>query len=172
MNHDQVPILALIVALACIPYASADDNVVIAAKESEIDVTPRAAKRRLVNLPALTFGLRAAIKCDGVAMSLTLSIADTATTLGQSDLDDQRSAEALLTVPARQVALATSKDFCIRGDSSTGDELVVPGLATAHASLSCRNGDSDSIHYASAPLQVRLRCIREVVAPQEPSVVK
>ena len=78
----------------------------------------------------------------------------------KDDLDGKRSAEILLTVPARQLALAASHGFCIDGDDETADELLVPGLATANASLRCESDSGVAVHYASAPLRVRLRCAR------------
>ena len=169
MNINRTPILALFVAAAYIPTAFAGESVVVAAKETEVVVEPRAADLQLIELPALDFGLRAAIKCTGTAESLTLSVADTHTTLGQDAIADQRSADVLLTVPAPQLALAASSGFCLKDDLASTDELLVPGLATAHASLRCRNEDGVTVHFASAPLQVRLRCSRPSSEDQDSS---
>ena len=148
----------------------AGDGVVVAARETTAVVTARAADLRLVNLPALEFALRAAIRCKGETVSLTLSIADTYTTLDAEVLGDQRAAEATLTVPARQLALAASSRFCLAGDDESTNELLVPGLATVHASLQCLHAEQRSVHYASAPLQVRLRCERTPADDQGDSV--
>lgn len=169
MNINRAPILALFAATAYIPTALGGESVVVAAKETEAVVAPRAANLRLLNLPALDFGLRATINCTGRAESLTLSVADTHTTLGEDTIADRRSAEAVLTVPARQLTLAASSRFCLKDDSASAGELLVPGLATAHASLRCRNKDGATVHFASAPLQVRLRCSRPSTEDQESS---
>ncbi len=154
-------LFALIVAtLASFAPAHADGQVVVAAQETSAIVTPRTADLKLVDLPALEFALRAAIRCKGEKVSLTLSVADTFKTLGADELADKRAAEATLTVPAGQLALAASSQFCISGDEDSSDELLVPGLATAHASLQCARDGATSVHYASAPLQVRLNCVR------------
>lgn len=155
--------------MAAMNSASAGDGVVVAARETAAVVTPRAAELRLVNLPALEFALRAAIRCKGERVSLTLSIADTYTTLDAEILGDQRAAEATLTVPARQLALAASSRFCLADDDESTDELLVPGFATAHASLQCLHEEQRAVHYASAPLQVRLRCERAPADDQEES---
>jgi hypothetical protein len=168
MNINRASILALFVATGYIPIAFAGESVVVAAKETEVVVEPHAADLRSIDLPALDFGLRAAIECTGTAESLTLSVADTYTTLVQDAIADQRSADILLTVPARQLALAASSNFCLKDDLASTDELLVPGLATAHASLRCRNEDSVTVHFASAPLQVRLRCGRPSTEDQDP----
>jgi len=168
MSHTQVPILALILATVCIPVTFADSDIVVAAQEAEAIVVPRSSELKLVNLPALSFALRAAIRCEGEAESLTLSVADTFTTLGKDDISGRRSAETSLTVPARQLTLAASSNFCLDDDAASANELTVSGLATAHASLRCSDEGTASVHFASTPLQVRLLCVREEEDVQVP----
>lgn len=172
MNLNRAPILALFLAGIYIPTADAGESVVIAARETQAVVTPGAAHLRLIELPALDFGLRAAFNCTGTAESLTLSVADTYKTLGEDTISGERSAEAVLSVPAHQLALAAGNRFCLADDSSSADELLVPGLATAHASLRCRNDEGVTVHFTSAPLQVRLRCERPPTEDQDPSLDK
>ena len=161
MNHHRVPILALLATiLLVVGPAFADSGVVVAAHETEISVTPRNARLRLVNLPTIEFGLRAAIRCSGVPVSLTLSISDTFKTVGADRLDGQRAVEATLTVPPRQLALAASRQFCIADDDNSVNELLVPGFVTAHASLRCDKDGVSTMVFASAPLQLRLTCER------------
>jgi hypothetical protein len=173
MKPYLTPILALFAAtlsalFAPVPAAAGGD-IVVAAQETTAVVTPRPARMKLVNLPALEFALRAAFKCKGEPVSLTLSISDTHTTLPQERLADQRAAETTLTVPPQQLALAASNRFCVADDPDTADELLVPGLATAHASLRCSTDDGVSVHFASSPLQVRLICERQPADDQAPS---
>ena len=169
MNSVRLTILALFLASVCTSPATGDSNVVIAAQETEAVVVPRAKSLRLINLPALTFSLRAAIRCRGEPTSLTLSIADTYQTLGKDELAGQRAADASLTVPAHQIALAATSRFCIDGDTETGDELLVHGITTAQASLLCASDTSQSVHYASTPLRISLICDRDPEKTQEPS---
>lgn len=159
------PFVALVATLA--PPARAETDIVLAAPEAEVRVAPRAPHLRLVNLPVLEFALRAAWRCRGEAVSLTLSVSDSAQTLGREALADQRAAEVRLNVPARQIAMADSGAFCVAGDPESADELKVAGFATAVASLRCNDDGADSIRYASAPLTVRLSCARGDL--QEPS---
>lgn len=173
MKHYPSLIVApIIVAMATVapadPAAAAGD-IVIAAQETTALVTPRTADLKLVNLPSLEFGVRAAFKCKGEPVSMTLSIADTHQTLRQEQLADVRAVEFRLNVPPRQLALAASSPFCVADDPQTSDELVVPGLATANASLRCAGDGGDSVHFASAPLQVRLVCARPADEDQAPS---
>ncbi len=170
MKLNRQSILALFIVAVYVPTATAGESVVITAQETEVTLVPRAPSLQLVNLPALEFGLRAAIKCSGTAESLTLSVADSHVTLGKDALADRRSADVALTVPAQQIALAASGNFCLKDndDAERSDELLVPGVATAHASLRCSNEVGTSVHFASAPLQVRLLCSREEAEDQEP----
>lgn len=168
MKHARVPILALIAAGFITP-AVADDGIVIAAQEAEATVEPHEARSRLIALPVLDFALRAVMRCKGEATSLTLSVADTFMTLGRDTLAKKRATDLVLRVPGQQVALAASSRFCIADDSESTDELLVPGLVTAHASLQCERDGAHSAHFASAPLQVRISCVREAEEPQESS---
>ena len=169
MKHCLPPILALFAAAMTAASAVAAGDIVIAARETTAVVAPREARLKLVNLPALEFALRAAFKCSGKPVSVTLSISDTHATLSQDQLADRRAAETTLTVPPHQLALAASSRFCIAGDPNTADELLVPGLATAHASLQCSDENGASVHFASSPLQVRLICERQPDYDQAPS---
>lgn len=165
-------ILALfLLSIAAFALAARTDiEIIVAAPETEVRVEPRAAHLRLVNLPALEFALRAAFRCRGEAVSLTMSVSDTAQTLARDELADRRSAEVRLIVPARQVVMADSSAFCVAGDTNSANELQVAGFTTAAASLRCEHDGSDSVRYASAPLTVRLVCARgENQGPASPS---
>lgn len=168
-NTILAPFLALMMTIA-LP-ANAENEIVVAAQETEVRVAPRAAHLRLVNLPALEFALRAAYRCRGEVISLTLSVSDTVQTLARDVLADQRAAEVSLAVPAQQLAMADSGGFCVAGDPDSANEMRVAGFATAAASLRCSRDGDDSVRYASAPLTVRLVCARgedqEPVAPSD-----
>jgi hypothetical protein len=163
MNPHRVPILALFVIATAVSTAAADNVIVVAAQETEATVAPRPASMRVVNLPPLTFKLRAAIRCKGEPVSVTLSVADTYVTRNREELDGQRATEAVLTVPAQQLTMASNRQFCVADDTRTEDELVAPGFATAFASLQCEDDAGVSVHYTSAPLNVKLTCAREPV---------
>lgn len=162
MKTVKVHILALFAAVTLvspvIAYSEADNEIVVTAKEAEAVVKPRLAQTPLIDLPPLTFHLRAAILCTGSPTSVTVSVADTFQTLNHEQLEGQRAAEATLTVPGRQLKLAASRHFCIKDDEETGDEILIPGFATAHASLQCESDAGVTVHYASAPLSLSLRC--------------
>ena len=161
MNQQGVPILALLATTLLVTgVAVAESSVVVAAQETRVSVAPRNARLRLINLPAVEFGLRAAIRCVGIPMSLTLSISDTFESMDASQLDGKRSIETTLTVPPRQLTLAASRQFCIGDDDNSVTELLIPGFVTAHASLRCEKDGVSTMHFTSAPLQLRLACER------------
>lgn len=160
MKSCQAAILALFVLAAAVSTAVADNVIVVAAQEAEATVAPRSVRARIVDLPPLTFKLRAAIRCEGDPVSVTLSVADTFVTRGRDELDGQRATEASLTVPAQQLVLTSSRLFCTDDEDESADELFAAGFATAHASLRCEDESSVSALYASAPLNVKLSCAR------------
>jgi len=163
MNLSRTSILALFVAATAAPVAIADNMIVVAAQEAAATVSPRPARIRVVDLPPLTFELRAAIRCAGDAVSVTVSVADTYVTRDREDLDGQRATEVSMTVPAQQLAMASGQRFCVADDLETEDELLASGFATAHASLRCEDETGVSVHYTSAPLSLKLDCAREPV---------
>lgn len=169
MSDFRTFILTLFLATVSVSPASADGNIVVAAQETEAIVAPRPGDLRLINLPALTFSLRAAIRCTGEPTSVTLSVADTYRTLDKNDLAGQRAAEMSLTVPARQLALAATSTFCVKGDPTSSDKLLVSGITTAQASLRCTSDAGTSVHHASVPLRLRLTCNRGPEVSQVPS---
>ena len=161
MKRQRVPISALLAAtLLVATAASADSSVVVAAQETRVSVAPRDDHLRLVKLPAIEFGLRAAFRCTGDPTSLTLSITDTFESIDAEQLDGRRAVETTLIVPPTQLTLAASPQFCISDDDNPVNELLVPGFVTAHASLRCEKDGASTMHFASAPLQVRLSCER------------
>jgi len=168
MRPDPLRILAPFVAaiVAFAPASHADNDVVVAAPEARVPIEARSARLQLVNLPELEFALRAVYRCQGKPVSMTLSVSDTAKTLGPDVLAEQRAAEVNLRVPAAQVAMVNSGRFCVAGDTESADEMAVAGFATVAVSLRCDDDGVFSMHYTSAPLNVRLVCLR---APdQEP----
>ena len=161
MKAVKVHILTL--ASPASAHSEADNEIVVTAKETEAVVEPRLVGTPLINLPPLTFHLRAAIRCTGSPSSVTVSIADTFQTLNLEQLVGQRGAEATLTVPGRQLTLAASQRFCIENDEEAEDEILIPGFATAHASLQCESDAGVTVHYVSTSLSLKLRCALDPV---------
>lgn len=172
MKPAHILILPLFSFAAAVSTAVADNVIVVAAQETVASVAPPSVRDSVVSLPPLTFKLRAAIRCVGDPVSVTLSVADTFVTRDRDELDGQRAAEASLTVPAQQLAMAPVRKFCTDDENESEDELLAQGFATVHASLQCEDESGISVLYASAPLNVKLSCVRQSndsEVDQEPS---
>lgn len=134
--------------------ALADAELVVRADETLAHVEPNAGQQ--TRLPTLEFSVHAQFSCgDGaVAESLTISVADAHERHVPGA--DQGALQAIVTVPRNQIASVTTGDFC--GDTDSGGDLLLAGVATAQVSLRCRNEDSSAISYASLGLPLRLVC--------------
>lgn len=119
-------------------------------------------------MPALDFEIRATLRCEGRPVSLTLSVADVYLSFGPDSLGDEGRLEATIRVPPDQLALVIAgSSFCLGDTAQTGETLLVPGVATAQASLQCASEDGgNSMHFASAPLPLRLTCMTAEPAGQ------
>jgi len=122
---------------------------------------------RQTRLPLLEFSVRAEFECDdqAVAESITISIADAHKRYAPNE--DTDSLDALITVPANQIAPIVTGDFCVVGDDGS-EELRLAGVATAQVSLRCRDASGSSVNFASLRLPLTLVCNRG--ADQVPSV--
>lgn len=145
--------------------ASAADKVLsIKAKESTAELEPRDAAQHQVRLPALDIAVVASIRCpDGSkALSLTVSVSDTQQTYGSELVGNAVSLEATFSVSAKQLAPISIPEFCIVGEPTDARGLQLPGIATAQASLRCKDeNDTVSMHFGSATVPVRLYCLAD-----------
>ena len=125
----------------------------------KVAVAPLADGNEHVRLPALTFDLSIKAECPAEASpeSLSVSIADTRKSFGAEEI--KRVVETNLELPRRQSAYLRVGNFCKGGgESGAPCSRVVADVFTAHLSLRCTKGDSQSIVYASVPLDVELQC--------------
>lgn len=134
-------------------------RIVAAAEPVVVSVTRPEGGRQLVRLPDLDFRLSIDAQCDADQrpVSLSVSIADTRTTLLEERLADATDIAVNLSVPASQVAPIPVDNFCAV-DSPAAPELVVRDALIAHFSLRCLSEEGESITYATRPLPVALTC--------------
>ena len=137
--------------------------------ETRATVAPRAAQHSLISLPTLEFVVELTWRCRDDLQSVTLSVADTLQALGAEVLEGEQPARTTIRVPSQQLKLAAHPSFCVADEPQTADELHIPGLATAHASLRCSGDDGPSVVFASVPLPVTLACARSPAPAQEAS---
>ena len=165
MKRLRVPILLAACVCVTTEYAAADAALTLRANETSAQLVPREQGPQQVSLPLLEFSLLASFACpsDADAESVTFSIADTHKRFGPNEISDNASLDVRVSVPANQIAPVMIADFCIDNgtDDGPGDEktLLVPGVATAQASLRCRSENESFLYFASAVLPLRLHCV-------------
>ena len=164
--RQQIPMTAILWVVWLMQPALADAELIAVASEARAEVAPRGARRQ-VRLPQLDFSVRAKFACpdDAVAESVTISIADAHKRYAPNE--DDNSLEAVVAVPANQIAPIATGSFCMDGNSG-GEELLLAGVATAQLSLRCLNQTGRFVSFASLALPVRLVCKSDT--DQDPSV--
>lgn len=162
--------LALLLGL---PVLSSAGELEIAASTPDVEVSTRAAGRNFMQLPSLRYDMVLATSCPErfSARALSLSIADTRIALDAGNMSDGPPFEVSISVPAAQIAPVAVEDFCTEDDGEAPDSvaqtLTIPSLLSAQAALTCTSDESTEITYASASLDVLLRC-----APDEAQDVR
>jgi hypothetical protein len=117
--------------------------------------------RSLVHLPELEFSLSISPHCaeSGVPESVSITIADTRTTVRGEALRTGKNIDVSMRVTANQLAPFALKGFC-NDPALEGDSILLGSALTAHASLRCARAGKPSIVFAAEPLDVRVDCIR------------
>lgn len=160
MKRLRVPIVLAVCLCTTTKIAAADGPLTLRANETLAQLVSRQKGPQQVRLPSLEFSLLATVACpsDTDVEAITVSIADTHKRFGHAEVADEEALEVRISVPASQIAPVAIGDFCT--DGGPGDEkgLLVPGIATAQASLRCRSDTGLSVYFASAALPVRLDC--------------
>jgi len=126
--------------------------------------------RNLVHLPELTFELQVSSHCAerGERESLSITIADTRTTVRGDELRAGKRIDVSMRVSASQLAPFAMQDFCV-DPAREGESLLLGAALTAHASLRCERAGRPSIVFAAEPLDIRVDCVRSA-AEAEPVV--
>ena len=140
------------------------DRIVLRAEPAPASVAVQAEGRRLLQLPDLEYRLSIEKHCGGGrrAESVSLTVADTRQTLRGELLPSDPEIETSLRIAAAQLAPLAVNSFCVAvGDA--GSTLLVPSVLTVQASLRCTGEESESIVYASEPLDVAIRCEPDTV---------
>lgn len=179
-------ILSLLAMLIC-SNAFGDDTdpkLSVQFATARATVAPRAPDKA-VQFPDLTFTLHATASCPAaeVPASISISIADSRITIAP---DDDGIFEEEIRVSAKQLGPVVAKDFCLlagtdelandepakaankENDRNSGEasdeepdfsrQLEISGALSAQLSLRCKGENSESISYATAPLNVALVC--------------
>jgi len=123
--------------------------------------------RNLVQLPELEFKLSVTPHCgeSGNRESLSITIADTRTTLRGEALQAGKSFDVSMRVSAGQLAPFALQDFCT-DPAFEGESILLGSALTAQASLRCARTGKSSVVFAAEPLDVRLVCLGAAAAAE------
>ena len=136
-------------------------------------ITPVSEGRKLVSLPSLEFRIGVDARCsdDEQPRSVSVSVADTRTTLSGDGIIRDATNFVSLTVPASQIAPIPVNEFCTSEDWADRQMLVADAV-TAHLSLRCGNEQGESIIYATRQLAVALTCESASQADPESPILR
>jgi len=154
-----VLIAALLISGPAWPDAIA--RLAIDATPAIVQVRPLAEGRKLIRLPALEFHLTVLADCadDTEIRSVSISVADTRTTISGDDVVNLSAAPVSFSVPARQLSPIAVDGFCPLANGAGGlEELLIRDAVTAHLSLRCAGKSGEAIIYVSHALDVMLQC--------------
>lgn len=146
----------------------ANNELTVQALEAVAQISPHAIGQRQIEAPKVTFSLQTRFACIGNTVPVLLSIGIADTLYRHTPAAGERSLLAVVEVPAEQIAPINIGDFCAAGRENAGDDLLLPGVATAQVSLRCDLSARPVVQVTSVPLPLRLMCAP--VKDQEASV--
>lgn len=179
---------AILVAEVTRAADTSREHFALSAETAVLYITPRDAGATFLTLPALEFRFRLLPRCSdgGRAMSFSLNVADSRISLQEAQLADAGAnpfRDLRLTVPPEQLAPVAVREFCMARpaeDDGTeavdesphaplAEEMLIPSVLAAQASLLCRRDDMQSMSYVSRSLDLRLVCRDEAETAPDPS---
>lgn len=161
MDNKRPALLLATIALAGAAWTEEAARLTVEAAPAVADIQPLPDGSRLVRLPALEFefGIRASCGQDHAPSSLSISVADTRTTLAGDQLRTESIIAAAIRLPARQLSPVAVDNFCRETPAAAGTgQRLIRDVATAHLSLRCADESGESITYVSHSLDVTLVC--------------
>jgi hypothetical protein len=159
----MVNLCSVIACLAAgISYGDeSDEQLLLAIDAATVDIEPRPAESRIINLPGIEFSMHIRPRCDDDMQteSVSISIADTRVNFGPEVLLDQDTVDASIRIPGKQIAPLAIENFCIAGDNENATtHLRVHDVLSAQVSLKCIADDRQLISYQTTALDVLLSC--------------
>jgi len=173
--------ILLLIAAAFVANPALSDTstgISVTAQAAVVSVEPLPEGRRLIPLPTLEFALIVKPQCapDMQVDSISISVADTRTTLGASEIGGQTDVVTSIAIPRRQVSPLAVEGFCRlnQDDDLNPSDLLVKGALTANVSMRCADDSKQTIVYTSQALDLSLHCASEeqesdVAADQSPA---
>jgi len=159
----RIPAMIATIVLSGSTFA-VDDGARLGIKASVVDfkISSRANDRYAIKLPNLTFSLQVVTNCAGEQQpqSVLLSIADTRKRISREQLESGDTTVSI-TLPERQTAPLSIKDFCVLGDNSSESSnsgKTIAGAFSVQGALICADEASEQTVYASSPLDITVYC--------------
>lgn len=142
------------------------DRLQISAEPAVAVLSAQQGGRNLVQLPELEFALSLSPHCaeSGRRESLSITIADTRTTLRGDELQAATTLDVTMRVSPSQLAPFALREFCV-DPVSEGESILLRSALTVQASLRCARVEKQSIVFAVEPLDIRLDCIAPAAGP-------
>lgn len=136
------------------------DRLRISAEPAVAVLAVQQGGRNLVHLPELEFVLSLSPHCaeSGQPESLSVTIADTRTTVRGEELQAMTTVDVTMRVSAAQLAPFALREFCV-DPAAEGESILLTSALTAQASLRCARVEEQSIVFAAEPLDIRVDCI-------------
>lgn len=155
--------ISLLAAIAANGNEQTESPMLATADAAIAQIIPLAEGRDFVLLPALEFGFTLQPQCpeNSRLAAMSVSVADTHVNLATADLENEGFVEAALTLPRQQTGPVRVGVFCSADEVGGNPRLLIEDIFTARISLRCSAGESQSITYATLPLDVILACNRE-----------
>jgi len=126
-----------------------------------VEIGKRSVGRNFMRLPSLDFKFEMEARCAaGLApKAMSLSIADTRTSLNAEKISAEPITSITLRIPAPQIGPVAVNGFCIDAEESNErDSLTLSSVLSLQASLLCANDADSRMIYASKSLDVTLLC--------------
>jgi hypothetical protein len=135
------------------------DRLIVTSEPAVASISHQSGSRNLIRLPELEFPLRISAQCGTgrVPESVSISIADTGTTISGEDLPVAAALETSVRVASGQIAPIAIQGFCV-ADTVSDRELLVATALTAQVSLRCASDDEQTIVFRAQALDVLLSC--------------
>lgn len=157
----RAPMFILTLALGPGSLLAEDANLTVHSETAVADIHPVAEGRKLIRLPTLEFTLTVRVECgqSESPSTVSISIADSRTTIAEGELRQGSEVNSNLSVSAKQLAPVAVTSFCVAGEPQSQKVLLKRSLLTAQASLRCESEKSQSVSYVAVPLDVELNCL-------------
>jgi len=149
-------------ALVALPATILAGNEIVAeVSVADAEVRPQASDKQVLVPADLEYAIELETNCEpgSEPASLSLGVADTRHRFDLTDFAASGRVSSTFVVPGEQLAPVVTKGYCIADNPASQTAILLPAVFTAQISLVCSSGNSDSVHYLSQPLAVRLLCV-------------